>query len=158
MNPCVEWREAVIDCALGEPPGAALEVHLAACPVCSMALAAWRKRVAELDATLQDLTAVEPGPHMPARILAGIEGRSSRPFYWRLIPAAALAVIACVVVSLYSPVRPRRPGPATAMALSAWRSPTRSLLRSSADPLLKGVPRFGEGFLEMKSKGVRNVQ
>jgi len=158
MKPCDKWKEAVIECALGEPPGAALEQHLAACPVCSMALAAWRKRAAQLDATLQDLTAVEPGPHMPARILAGIEDGASRPFYWRLIPAAALAVIACAVVSLYRPAEPRRPGPATVTALSAWRSPTQSLLRSSADPLLKGVPRFGEGFLEMKSTGVKNVQ
>jgi hypothetical protein len=158
MNPCVEWREAIIECALGEPPGAALEEHLAACQVCSMALSAWRKRAAQLDASLQDLTAVEPRPHVPARILVGIEDRSSRPFYWRLVPAAALAVFACAVVSLYRPAELRRPGPATETALSEWRSPTQSLLRSSADPLLKGVPRFGESFLEMKSTGVRNVQ
>ena len=37
-----------------------------------------------------------------------------------------------------------------AMLLSRWQSPTDFLLKTSADPLLKTVPRVGESFMEIK--------
>ncbi len=157
MTACPRWREAALDHALGQPPGAALERHLAACPACSAALAAWREKSAQLDAAIQHLADVEPRPYGPERVLAEIAIRPCRPILGRMVLAGLIA-LACLVVALYRPRRPEPAVPPAVVALSAWRSPTQSLLRSSADPLIKGIPRLGETFFPTTSIGDKNAQ
>jgi len=169
MNACPEWNDRLMRHALGgpaEPAGpadAALAAHLAACPACSEALAAGLGKAGEMDAALRKLAAVEPPAYGPERVLARIEAQPTGLFQRvRAIAAlAALAVLLLIAGAVVALRRPPRPGPALppgATALSAWRSPTHWLLRSPADPLLKEVPRLGQGFLETKSSGEKNAQ
>lgn len=156
MIPCREWKDALIDHALGQAADAALEAHLAGCSACAAALRGWRERAAQLDPAIRQLTASEPGPYGPERILARAALRPRPPFYMRLAWALPLVILLALTFYKLSRPEPRAPLPLT--ALSTWRSPTQSLLRSPADPLLKDVPRLGEGFFQMKSQGVKNAQ
>jgi anti-sigma factor RsiW len=156
MTPCREWKDALIDHALGQPADAALEAHLAGCPACAAALLAWRERAAQLDPAIRQITASEPGPYGPERILARTALRPRRPFHGRLVWAMTLIVL--VALAFYKLARKEPAVNPSLTALSTWRSPTQSLLRSPADPLLKDVPRLGEGFFQMKSQGVKNAQ
>jgi hypothetical protein len=157
MNACPKWREELIDLALGQSPGRALEAHLADCAGCSQALEVWRQKAAQVDAGIQKLTAADPRAHGPERILAQIqEFAPDKPFYGRVALAALILTVSLVVV-LYRPAPPKKV-PFPVMALSTWRSPTESLLHSAADPLLKSVPQFGEKFFETKPAGDKNAQ
>ena len=156
MIPCQEWKDALIDHALGQPADAALEAHLAGCSACAAALRGWRERASQLDPAIQRLSAVEPGPYGPERILPRVALRTRRPFYVRLAWALPLIILLALTFYKLSRRESRIPPPLT--ALSTWRSPTQSLLRSPADPLLKDVPRLGEGYYRMKSQGVKNAQ
>ena len=144
MNDCREWKDALIDHALGQSADAGLEAHLAGCPACTEALRGWRERAAQLDPAIRQITAGEPGPYGPERILARVALPPRRPLYARLAWAPPLIILLALTFYKLSRPEPRIPLPLT--ALSTWRSPTQSLLRSPADPLLKDVPRLGEGF------------
>jgi hypothetical protein len=166
MNACPQWREELIDHALGQPPGAALQAHLATCAGCSEALVALRQKASQMDTGIQQLTAAEPRAQAPERVLAQIQQRSpgrlfdGKPFYGR-IALAALVLTASLVVVLYRPPAPEKavPFPVVALsALSTWRSPTESLLHSAGDPLLKRIPQLGEKFFETKPTGDQNAQ
>ncbi len=157
MNACPQWREELIDHALGQSAGAALEAHLAACAGCSEALKAWRQKAAQMDAGVQQLTTAEPRAQAPERVLTHIQQLSpGKPLYGRAALAALILTVALFVV-LYRPAPPKKV-PFPVIALSTWRSPTESLLHSSADPLLKSVPQFGEKFFETKPAGDKNAQ
>ena len=156
MIPCREWKDALIDHALGQSADAALEAHLAGCSACAAALRGWRERAAQLDPAIRQLTASEPGPYGPERILSRAAVQSRRPFYGRLVWALPLIVL--LVLASYKLTRREPPVTHSLTALSNWRSPTQSLLRSPADPLLKDMPRLGEGYFQMKSQGVKNAQ
>ena len=156
MIACNEWKDALIDHALGWPADAALEAHLAVCPACAEALQAWRERAAQLDPAIRQITTGEPGPYGPERILARVARAPQRLFYRRLAWALPLIILMALTIYRLTPKWSRDPLPLT--ALSTWRSPTQSLLRSPTDPLLKDVPRLGEGFFQMKSQGVKNAQ
>lgn len=147
MTACSQWKEAIVDCALGSAPTAELAAHLAHCEICSAALASCREKSAELEAGMRSLTAVEPRPYGPERILARLASRSSRRYFWRWA-LVGFAALACLVAALQWPVQRERAAPVSIEALSSWRSPTESLLRSPADPLLRTVPRLGESFLD----------
>ena len=154
MNACQKGREELIGCALGQPPGAALGAHLAACEECSQALEAWRDKASQMDAGIQQLTAATPRAHGPERILAQIRQLTpGRPFYGR-VALAALVLTASLVVVLYRPAPPRK---VETLPLMAWRSPTESLLHSTADTLLKSVPQFGKKVFETKSGENKNA-
>ncbi len=145
-----------------KPTDAALQAHLAACPACSEALATARAKADLMDAALRKLAAVEPPSYGPERVLARIEAQPAGLFQRvRAIAAvaalAALLLIAGALVALRRPPRPEPALPPAATALSAWRSPTHWLLRSSADPLLKDVPRLGESFLRPRPLGEKNA-
>jgi len=135
---CEDRNEALLDCALGAAPSAELENHLATCTRCSDALRSMRDSAVQMDQAVAQLVAVEPSLSVPSR------PTSSRPSWlaWRW----ALAAAACVVVLLFA--WPKRETLPDTSAISAWQSPTSSLLRSAADPLLREVPRLGEKFQE----------
>jgi len=177
MNACPKWNEELIDYALGQSPGAALEAHLATCAGCSEALETLRHKASQMDTGIQQLAAAEPRAQGPERVLAQIQQPSpgklfdGKPFEGKLfygrvaffgrIALAALVLAVGLVVVLYRPPAPEKavPFPVVALsALSTWRSPTESLLHSSADPLLKRVPQLGEKFFETKPTGDQNAR
>ncbi len=158
MSACAYWRELLEDQALGSAASVELQAHLAVCAACAAALAALRAQVSQLDTGVRQLVAIEPSQHLESRLLAAIKSRPERFGLferWRTA-LAALAFGAILVVLAYSVrnalvSRGRRETfrPPT-VVLSAWRSPTESLLRSPAEPLLKAAPRLGESYFEMK--------
>lgn len=157
MTACADWREQLVDHALGLPVSPGLEAHLAGCAACASALAAWRAQVEQLDTGVRQLVASEPSPYLRSRVLAELNSQSARFVWverWRRA-LAALAVVAGLAVLGYA-VRgalERQKQVETvsaALALSQWRSPTEALLQSPADALLKTVPRLGESFFTIK--------
>jgi hypothetical protein len=148
MNLHPQWEQALFDHALGEPAGAELEAHLAACPECAAALEELRARAGMLDSTVREVAAQEPRPEAAQRVMARIgETPAPRPVLrWASATMAATAA----VVGLWMWSGHGRPPAST---LSNWRSPTESLLRSPADPLLKSVPRVGDAYFEWNNPG-----
>lgn len=142
MTPCRQWNDELLECALGRPLTQALSAHLARCAECNGALEALRAKAREMDRVLTRLATSEPRCGGPERVLARIATTAPAPAYPRLVAAAvALIILAGLIALTARPVRPIR--------LSTWRSPTQCLLRSPADPLLKSVPRLGEGVFEV---------
>lgn len=146
MTPCRQWNDELLECALGGPLTPAFSAHLAGCAECSGALEALRAKAREMDRVLTSLAASEPRRGGPERVLARIATTAPAPAYPRLAAAAAALIILAGLVALTT-----RPGRTIRLStrLSTWRSPTECLLRSPADPLLKSVPRLGEGVFEM---------
>ena len=147
-----------MDLALGQAASAELEAHLAGCPACSGALAAWRARAGQLDDGVRRAVAVEPPEGAAERVLARVNPGDARPARaWHpRIAAAALAAAAVVLAALHhqrvSRERDRERTELLAAAeIAQWRSPTRGLMRSPAERLLRGGPRLGKGFFEMQS-------
>ncbi len=161
MNACPEWNDRLLDFVLGaaEPRDArAVRAHLASCAPCAAATSELRRGTAELDsALLQIVQGAEPQPGFAARILASLETRAAlaawRP--WRVALLAGAMVTALLLVSVLGPSLAKRwpsfgkqaPGPA---ALSAWRSPTDGLLRSSGEEFLRATPRLGEFYFRLQ--------
>ncbi|HEY1337779.1 MAG TPA: hypothetical protein VGF59_09730 [Bryobacteraceae bacterium] len=140
MSPCEQWRDRLLDCALGAPAEPDLSSHLASCPACAEALAVWRANAARLDAAVGEFAAANPAPGAAERALTRIGvPRPSLP-YLRIAAGVAALVVPALLI-LWPAPRPSIPSATT--QLSLWRSPTDSLLRSPADSLLREVPRLG---------------
>lgn len=158
MNACREWKDRLLDVALGAP-AKELEVHLAVCPACAAALADFRAQRQRLDAAVHQLVgAAEPSPALRARVLAAVE---SVPAAGQAQPASvgALAAVAVIVLAgllLDQPATAPRP----LTSLSDWRSPTDWLLETPGDALLRSTPRVGDFYFplepEKDSKGGNN--
>lgn len=161
MTPCPAWRDPLLDFVLGGLGPVAvreLEDHLRVCPPCADALVELRARAQELDAALtQFVRRAEPSPDFRARVLAALDARPS-PALHGLAAQAALAAAALFLLAgaLLPSLGPRlagrpQPEPHPVLALSTWRSPTESLLRSPASSLLNSTPRFGEFYFPLES-------
>jgi hypothetical protein len=145
MTPCRQWSDELVERSLGRTPTQELSAHLARCAECNGALEAWRERASEMDLVLTRLARSEPRPGGPERVLVRISTTAPAPSYLRLVTAAfALVILAYLIVFPARPVK--------AISLVTWRSPTQSMLRSQADPLLKSVPRLGDGLLKMHTE------
>jgi hypothetical protein len=142
MTPCRPFNDELVECALGRMMTPELSVHLATCAICNGALEAWRTRATEMDRVLIRLAQSEPRSGGSERVLARIATSASSPSYLRLVTAALALVILASLIAL-------RARPVRTISVSTWSSPTQCLLSSQADPLLKSVPRLGDGLLEM---------
>lgn len=157
MSACDEWREQVMDHALGQSASAELRAHLSTCSACAEALGAWRARAGLLDATIRQAVAAEPGAGLAQRILARIDSRHAPPgrsWRWRVAAAGLATAAAVALVAFEQSVSRKRDQErilAAAAALSKWRAPTDGLLRSRSEDLTGNVPRLGATFFEMKS-------
>jgi len=160
MTACREWKDRLLDAALGEPAEAKLDAHLAACPACSAALADWRAHGERLDAAVNQLVrAAEPSPAFRARVLAAAE---SVPAAGAAQPAwlGALAAVAVVLLAGLMLDQPAS-APRRVTRLSDWRSPTDWLLETPGDELLRSAPRVGDFYFSLEpekdsSKGGNN--
>lgn len=152
MSACQTWKDSLLERALGAPATPALEQHLESCAGCATALADLRARRQKLDAGLQLLVqGADPAPNFRARVLAAAESDRGRMVLPAWVGAAAAIVV--VLLAAISLSTTSRPTPAVgAPALSEWRSPTESLLHSSADEFLQG-PRLGEFYFPLESRG-----
>ena len=164
MKPCDRWRESLAEFALGAPADPGLAEHLAKCASCSVALAKMQSLTGEIDRGIQQLAFAEPDVDGAARILAEVGSRAEPSRWWRpagRTMAAAFTAVAFLATSLGISWRQRAQREATERTLSAaagisrWKSPTRELLRSPYDGLLKGAPRLGETFYRLDAGGLR---
>lgn len=131
MMACAEYRDQLLDHALGQPATAAVQAHLAACPACAQELEQRRARGAEVDAAVRCLVNVDA----PRNLVI----RPARPA-WRLRFAAAMLVIAAGALALWLVGdRQDRQAAEAAEAISRWRSPTASLLLPPSQPVYQGV-------------------
>lgn len=155
MTACRDWKESLLDLALGEPPAPGLEKHLAVCPACSAALADLRARSRQLDAALPQLVrGAEPSPALRPRVLAAVEAEAAptlaRPAWAGILVALAVFLLAIVSLPRLADRR-TRPGVPPKVTLSEWRSPTEALLRSPGDELLRSTPRLGETYFPLET-------
>jgi anti-sigma factor RsiW len=159
MKPCDrQWREELVDYVLGSPASAALAEHLERCAVCSATLREWKVRMGQIDTGIRQMAASEPPAYAAPRVLA--EVRTLRQPVWFLIlnwRTATLSGLVIVVVFLsYAWKAHERRKEAekvfsVASAISGWRSPTESLLRSSTDRWLKTPPQLGKYFYQLNA-------
>lgn len=153
MIGCHDWKDQLLDFALGASAARGLEEHLQACRACSAALVELRARREGMDAGLRQLVqGAEPSAHLRARVLAAVEAGSARKG-WRPAWTAALAAVAglVLVAVLVGRLGPQ-PDPAlvAAQELSRWQSPTEVLLRSPLDELLQSAPRLGQSYFSLE--------
>ncbi len=157
MTACLDWKDRLLDAALGAPPSRELGQHLMGCATCQAALSELRVRREQMDSALRELAqGAEASPAFPARLLASLETRSGPPRWVGGRPAqvgGVLAAAAAVVVMaiLLVPANKKRASltqppavPVSDLSLSHWQSPTEALLHSSADRLLHSSPRLDE--------------
>lgn len=173
MTTCQEWENRLLDFVLGGLEGRAateVEEHLESCRPCAAAAAEWRGRHQQMDEGLRTIIqGTEPSPAFADRVLAAVETR--RAPAGRLAWAGTLATLAVIALAGVFWLRPEPGSPArtgspkaSLTALSAWRSPTESLLRSPAEELLRSAPPLGQFYFPLESaslpeasqKGVNN--
>ena len=149
MNGCLQ-KEALLELALGAAPTGGVAAHLAACASCAAEFAVWRVRREQMEAGLQGLAAAaEPQAGFAARVLATVEAQAARTAVMP-VPVGALAGLAvAVLAALWFTWSAPEPPPAR-VALSTWRAPTDTLLRSSAQEML-AAPRLGDFYFSLDS-------
>jgi hypothetical protein len=162
MKPCDRWRESLAEFALGAPADPRLSEHLRKCASCSARLAKMQSLTEELDRGVQQLAFAEPDVRAAARIVAEVGSRAEQSRWWppagRTI-AAAFAAVTFLAASFgiswrHSAQREEAERALFAAAgISRWKPPTRELLRSPYDGLLKGPPRLGETFYRLDTGG-----
>lgn len=150
MSACRPWKDSLLERALEAPATQGLDEHLESCPGCATALAELSTQREKLDSGLQQLVQADPAPDLRARVLAAAESNPGRG----VLPAwvGAMAAVAVVLLAAFSlgTTGPRAPA-ANAVSLSAWRSPTESLLHSSAEQYLR-TPQLGEFYFPLEPR------
>jgi anti-sigma factor RsiW len=157
MNECRQWGDRLLDYTLDAlPPSRADEVegHLQSCASCAAAADALQRKQQQMEAGLAQLVrAAEASPAFRARVVAAARERS-QPVVWQPAWKGVLAAVALVALAaIFLPGLAERWEVSTdagdLAALSRWRSPTESLLRSPADVLLQETPRLGEFYFPL---------
>jgi len=149
MSECLE-TDVLLELALGAVPADGVAGHLAACASCAAELAEWRMRREQVEAGLRGLlAAAEPPTGFAARVLATVEAQAARTAVMP-VPVGALAGLAVVVLAVFWLTWSVPDPPPVRVTLSAWRAPTDSLLRSSAQQLL-AAPRLGDFYFSLDS-------
>jgi anti-sigma factor RsiW len=164
MKLCDRWREALAEHALGSAAAPELAEHLGRCAACSAALAKMQSLTGEIDRGIRQLAAAEPEADAATRILAEAGRRAVQTRWWQPTGRAVAAAIAAAVFLAASlgvlwKSRVQREDSERALSvaaeISSWKSPTRELLRSPYESVLKGTPRLGEGFYRLDASGVK---
>jgi anti-sigma factor RsiW len=132
MSRCATFRGQLEEIALGGEATPEVRRHLAECAACAAELDRQRALLRRLDGAIAAIVRAEPPPHLFAGVDARLTAaqppaaRNAR----RIWSAAVAAVAACaLIVSLGFHALQRPPvADSELSALSAWRSPTASLL------------------------------
>jgi anti-sigma factor RsiW len=161
-NTCTQWRDQLLQAALGETPGSELRDHLVQCADCAQELEILRSRNERLENLMPQLGRMaEPSPDLGARILEAAEASTAHRHLfvlnWRAV-AGAIAVVAIAAMGAWF-VASRAEIAETelrgAQALAQWKAPTDFLLRSPAQDFLSTTPRLGESYINMQIKTER---
>jgi anti-sigma factor RsiW len=130
MNHCSEFREHLEDVALGVAPAPSLSRHLAECAACAAELERQRALVQRLDAAVNAIVRAQPPPQLHAGVAARITAAPvSRRRAMGLRIAAFAAIAAALILGIGFRTLERPPAPPSELsALTAWHSPTASLL------------------------------
>jgi anti-sigma factor RsiW len=131
MKTCIVLASAIDDAALGATPSRALTAHVATCAACAARLERRRALARRIDLGVESYVRVELPPGLPDRIGArvSVQRPVRRRAVWLGLPAlVALVAGLFIFVSLHGTRTTARP--TDIAALSAWRSPTASLLVS----------------------------
>jgi len=130
MNDCSAMREQLADVALGRPAGEALSSHLRECGACAAEVERLRALALRMDTAVHEWVRAEP----PESLMDGVAARvrDAAPNPWgRRWPGIAVGVGLAASVALALGLRALEPPAAQGpniIALTAWRSPTASLL------------------------------
>lgn len=159
MKTCRHWHDRLLDYTLGGLPSvrvAEIQEHVQGCASCAAAVDEMKQRQQRLDAGVTRLVRrAEPSPAFRARVLAGVEAQPEAALWelaWKgVLPAVVLVVLAAVFLPGLANRWEATTDATSAAALSRWRSPTASLLRSPADALLRESPRLGEFYFPLDS-------
>lgn len=162
MTSCPKWKHNLLDLALGGCGASELEAHLKVCSACSAALDELRTRRERIDDALPKLIqGVEPSAAFRARLMALAENPPPRAWPLRAGLPVAFALVVVFAVWLVSP-SPRRVEHKqrdkvllAGQRLGNWQSPTRFLLDSSADELLRSVPSLGNPFIRIQPTALK---
>jgi anti-sigma-K factor RskA len=169
MSACKQWKEQLIEAALGEKLSHEFETHLKTCADCSVALADTKARAARLDAAVTELSAM-PAPsagfdaRLSERIAENREKGSWSGWLWEpqvRMRIAAVGVICAAVVGvtagpkIYEEWHGQRMDQPV-VTISTWRSPTESLLHTPDSDLLTSTPKVGEPYFALDVKEPRN--
>jgi anti-sigma factor RsiW len=153
-NPCVQWKDQLLEAALGAAMGTKLEAHLAQCAHCADELGRLRARRERLDIMLPLIAAAEPRPELSARILATEATNAHRyAIGWRQWAAAAAAT-GIVMAVMLGRILSQRASQSDlelkrAQELAQWRAPTDVLLRLPGRHFLNTPPKLGESYLTL---------
>jgi len=134
VTTCAEFAAAIDDAAIGASPSSALARHVATCADCAAQLERRRILARRIDGALGSYFGTEPPPGLAERIIARASPQRPRPAIRALALASAL-----IVVALLGGWRTARQSH-DIVALTAWRSPTASLLMSRDSVL--GTPLY----------------
>jgi len=156
MNPCRNWKDRLLDHALGALPAPAakeVEAHIGKCSACAAAMLELRARRDQLDSALaHSVAGAEPPPDFRPRVLSAVEAAPALsltvPAWAGVLAAVAVVVLGGVLIPRFS--KTAGPTPAQASELSTWRSPTETLLRSPAGDFLRSAPRLGESYFPLE--------
>jgi predicted anti-sigma-YlaC factor YlaD len=151
MKCCSNRMDEIAECALGKRAAPDFAAHLAICPLCRNALQESLATAARIDEALHRVAAVEPPVYGPERALARIvsapiRGQGPRRWWgWAAVAGLVWSVLIAIVIWV------RHPAPvAESAALTAWRSPTQSLLRPPVAAVWSATPRLGEEYFKIK--------
>jgi predicted anti-sigma-YlaC factor YlaD len=130
MSDCTAFDDEMIDVAFGIRPSHALTAHLQSCSTCSVALERRRSLAQRIDTVVRARVLVDPPQYLAGRIAARARSaptkRSSSVRSGVPIAAALAAAVLLVVFGRYSSLPAHRE--VDTAYLTAWRSPTASLL------------------------------
>jgi len=165
MKSCSDWQEELLDHALGIPASADLAAHVSCCAACAGAVQELHQRAAQIDTGVRALFRAEPSPFLASRVLVHAAERATCSLWpaWLKPALATLLLIALAWFGVHvvrGSIERRRneAAQAAARSIASWHSPTEGLLRSSADSLLKSLPRLGETYFEWKPKVAASEQ
>ncbi len=150
---CVNWKDQLLEAALGADAPPELAQHLNSCAACAAELEALLVRRERIDALLSRVArGAELSPNFRARVLAAAEaGKSERErALRRWILAGTAAVLATVTVALVTHYKGGPASPEADLAalerLTQWRPPSDVFLETPGREVLRTTPRLGEPY------------
>jgi anti-sigma factor RsiW len=146
MKTCIALASAIDDAALGATASDELSAHMATCEACAARLERRRTLARRIDRAVENYVRVEMPAGLPDRVGARASARRPRRWgaLWLGLPAGVALVAGSFVLFSWLGGTHTNARPADIAALSAWRSPTASLLVSRTNVInapftLRGV-------------------